>query len=67
MADIINLNKARKLALKKAGKAEAVNNRIVYGISTKFRKKELYRVELINKTLEQACINAPKSNKTVDE
>ena len=40
MADIINLNKARKAKTKQRKTLQAVQNRVVYGLSTKTRKSE---------------------------
>ncbi len=43
MADIINLNKARKAKTKQRKNLQAVENRVVYGISTKTRGLEKQR------------------------
>ena len=43
MADIINLNKARKAKTKQRQKLQAVENRVVHGVSTKTRALEKER------------------------
>ena len=40
MAELINLNKARKDKAKQSKRSQAAENRIVYGISTQIRKRE---------------------------
>ncbi len=40
MAEVINLNKARKAKIKQHEASKAAQNRIVYGISTKVRNLE---------------------------
>ena len=40
MGDIINLNKARKAKTKQRQNLQAMENRVVHGISTKARKRE---------------------------
>ena len=38
MTEVINLNKARKAKKKQRQSEQAIQNRVVYGISTKIRK-----------------------------
>jgi hypothetical protein len=61
MADIINLNKARKAKVKQAGKAKAAENRVVFGTSTKLKQLEKARQKQAADRLEaQKLETAPK-------
>jgi hypothetical protein len=52
MADIINLNKARKAKVKQADKAKAAENRVVFGTSTKLKQLEKARQKQAQDRLE---------------
>jgi hypothetical protein len=54
MADIINLNKARKARARQTDKARAAQNRVVFGTSTKLKQLEKARQKQADARLEGA-------------
>lgn len=52
MADVISLNKARKVLQRKAAKAQAAENRVRFGQSRPEREKQQKEAERIARELE---------------
>jgi hypothetical protein len=63
MADLINLNKARKAKTKQRATAKAVENRIVYGISTTVRKLEKEKQKRDAEKIGHKLLNSESDNK----
>ncbi len=63
MGDIINLNKARKAKTKQRKKLQAVDNRLIHGLSTKARKAEKDRQIHEVKKLDGHLLNSEDLNK----
>ncbi len=63
MAEIVNLNKARKAKLKQSEKLKAKENRVLFGVSTKARAVELEQREKALAKLEQHRLDLPENNK----
>jgi len=62
MTDIINLNKARKAKLKQSRDAQAAENRIRYGLSTRTRKLHAELQEKAKAQLEQHRLNSEEKH-----
>jgi len=67
MSEVVNFNKARKAKLKQRQAAQAKENRVIYGISTKVRKIAKLNEERDVAKLEQAKLTAETTTKRVDE
>jgi hypothetical protein len=63
MADLINLNKARKAKAKQRETARAAENRIIYGISTTVRKLEKAKQKRDAEKIDHKLLNAGIDNK----
>ena len=63
MADLINLNKARKAKTKQRETAKAAENRIVYGISTGVRKLEKAKQKRDAEKMGHKRLNSGPDNK----
>lgn len=63
MSEIVNLNKVRKAKAKTEKRKKAVENRIIFGTSTKIRKVEIENSRLESKKLDQRLLNTPDGNK----
>ncbi|MDC7677319.1 DUF4169 family protein [Asticcacaulis machinosus] len=63
MSEIINLNKVRKAKAKTEKRKKAVENRIIFGTSTKIRKAEIEKVAKESKKLDQRLLNTTDGNK----
>jgi len=63
MADLINLNKARKAKAKQRETAKAAENRIIYGISTTVRKREKAKQKRDAEKIDHKLLNAGIDNK----
>ena len=63
MADLINLNKARKAKTKQRETAKAVENRIIYGISTDVRKREKAKQKRDAEKIGHKRLNSAPDNK----
>lgn len=63
MADLINLNKARKAKTKQRETAKAVENRIIYGISTGVRKLEKAKQKRDAEKIDHKLLNSGPDNK----
>lgn len=66
MADIINLNKARKAKVKQSQTAKAAENRIRYGVATMDRKVEKARQKKEAIKLDNHKLGDDSHNKKVD-
>jgi dTDP-glucose pyrophosphorylase len=66
MADIINLNKARKAKTKQSKMAQAVENRIRYGVATMDRKVEKAKQKQEAQKLDNHLLGTHSHNKKVD-
>jgi len=66
MADIINLNKARKAKTKQRKTAQAVENRIRYGVTTLDRKVEKAKQKQEAQKLDNHILGTCSHNKKVD-
>ncbi len=66
MADIINLNKARKAKIKQSKTAQAVENRIRYGIAAMDRKVERAKQKQEVEKLENHKLGTHHNNKDID-
>ncbi|ESQ94538.1 DUF4169 family protein [Asticcacaulis benevestitus] len=63
MAEMINLNKARKAMIKQREASKAAENRIIYGISTKVRNLEKTRQKTKADKLAQKRLKPDDDNK----
>lgn len=63
MADLINLNKARKAKAKQRETARAAENRIIYGISTTVRKLEKAKQKRDAEKIDHRLLNTGIDNK----
>ncbi|CAL4868711.1 hypothetical protein MMA231_03000 [Asticcacaulis sp. MM231] len=63
MAELINLNKARKTKIKQREASKAAENRIVYGLSTKVRNLEKARQKVDADKLAQKRLKIDSDNK----
>ncbi|OYW80758.1 MAG: hypothetical protein B7Z26_05960 [Asticcacaulis sp. 32-58-5] len=63
MSDIISLNKVRKAKNKTEKQKKAVENRIIFGTSTKIRKVEIEKAAKESKNLDQRLLKTPDGNK----
>lgn len=66
MADIINLNKIRKAKVKQGKAAQAVENRIRFGVATMDRKVEKERQKKEAQAHENHLLGTKSHNKNVD-
>ena len=63
MADLINLNKARKAKAKQRETTKAAENRIIYGISTSVRKLERAKQKRDIEKIDDKLLNSGPDNK----
>lgn len=63
MADLINLNKARKAKTKQRATAKAAENRVIYGISTTVRKLEKTKQKRDAEKIDHKLLNSGPNNK----
>lgn len=63
MSNIVNLNKARKAKTKAEKQKKAVENRIIFGTSTKVRNLEIKKADMEAKKLDQRLLNTTDGNK----
>ncbi|WAC48040.1 DUF4169 family protein [Asticcacaulis sp. SL142] len=63
MSDVVSLSKARKAKNKAKKQKQAVENRIIFGTSTKIRKLEIKKADIESKKLEQRLLSTPDGNK----
>lgn len=63
MSNVVNLNKARKAKTKAEKQKKAVENRIIFGTSTKVRKIEIKKTDMESKKLDQRLLNTTDGNK----
>jgi len=63
MAELINLNKARKAKVKQRETAQAAQNRLIHGISTHDRKLEKARQKLETGKIDGKLLKTESDNK----
>jgi len=63
MADLINLNKARKAKTKQRETAKAAENRVVYGLSTRIRKLEKSKQQKETEKIDNKRLDSASDNK----
>jgi hypothetical protein len=63
MAEIVNFNKVRKTKIKQGQAAKAVENRVIYGLSTKVRKAHKRKHMSEGDKLDQNVLDVSPDNK----